>query len=81
MPILPFLGANHCIPILHMAKRFIWIEETGELIKYFEIGYMINPNLRVDKSFIDQVGKCMNTTFGALMQPFIKNTLLKIQVF
>ena len=26
MPILPLLRANHLLPLLHKAKRFIWIE-------------------------------------------------------
>ena len=46
--------------------------KTGERINDFDIGYMINPNLRVNKSFREQVVKCMNNTFGALTQPFIK---------
>ena len=38
---------------------------------------MINPGLNVNKSFRKQVGKCMNTKFGAIPQPFIKDTVLK----
>ena len=75
MHMLPLLGDNHCLPLSHMAKHFIWIEETGERINEFDIGYMINPNFYVNKLFRDQVEKCNNTTFGALTQPFIKNTL------
>ena len=36
---------------------------------------MIDPSLRVNKLFKEQVEKCMNTTFGELTQPFIKTTL------
>ena len=32
MPMLPLLVANNCLPLLHMAKGFIWIEETGKFI-------------------------------------------------
>ena len=28
MPILPLLGNNHRLPLLHMNKRFIGLEET-----------------------------------------------------
>ena len=60
-----------------MDKCFIWLEETGKHINYFEIGYTINPILHVNKSFRYQVEKCMNSTFGAITQPFIRATLLK----
>ena len=45
-----FLGDNHCLPFLHMAKHFTWIEETGKRINDFEIGYMINPSFHVNKT-------------------------------
>ena len=51
MPILPLFGGDHCIPLLHMSKRFIWLEEIGESINEFEIGYMINTSLHVSKAF------------------------------
>ena len=38
---------------------------------------MINPALNVNKSFREQVEKCMYTTFGEITQPFIKSTLSK----
>ena len=66
MPMLPLLGDNHPLSLLHMARRFIWINETKKLINEFEIGYMVNPILCVNKSFRDQVEKCMNTIFGEL---------------
>ena len=72
---LTLLGSNQCQPLLHMAKRFISIEDTDEHINDLEIGYMINPSLNVNKVFRDQVEKCMNTKFGELTQPFIKTTL------
>ena len=28
MPIFTLLEADYCLPLLHMTKRFIWIEET-----------------------------------------------------
>ena len=49
-PILPLLGANHSLPLLHMATRFLWLHETGEHINEFDIGYMINPLLNFDKT-------------------------------
>ena len=51
MHILPLLGVNHVLPLLHRAKSFIWIEETKERINEFGIGYMINPNVYVNKDF------------------------------
>ena len=67
MPVLPLLGDNHCLPLLHTAKRFIWLEETCERIINFEIGYTINLSLHVNKEFMEQVEKCMNTTFCELI--------------
>ena len=71
---LPLLGANHHLPLLHMDKCFIWIEEAGERINEFDVGYMINPSFCVNKAFRDQIEKCINTTFGSLTQPFSKTT-------
>ena len=77
MRIFPFWGDNHRLPLLHMDKQFIWIEETKERINQFGIGYMNNPNLYTNKDFVYQVETCMNTIFGALTQPFIKTTSSK----
>ena len=74
---LPLLGVDHRLQLLYMAKRFIWLEETGKLINEFEIGYSINPGLHVNKAFRDQVEKCINTKFGALTQTLIKSILSK----
>ena len=36
---------------------------------------MVNPTLHVNKSFKEQVEKCMNYTFSTITQPFNKNTM------
>ena len=69
------MGDNHRLPLLNIDNQFIWIEETKEIINEFEIVYMINPNSHVNKAFREKVGKCMNTTFAGLTQPFNKTTL------
>ena len=69
------MGANHCLPLFRMAKSFIWLNETKQCIKYFTIGYMINPNLNINKAFREKVDKCMNTTFGPITKPHIRATL------
>ena len=51
MPILSLLGENHRLPLFHMAKLFIWVDETKQRINEFTIGYMINPNLNINKTF------------------------------
>ena len=61
------LRTNHCLPLFHMAKTFIWIEETKERINEFLIGYVINLTFNINKSFREQVNKCMKTTFGAII--------------
>ena len=72
---LSLLGANHRLPIFHMAKHFIWIEERKEHINEFSIGYTINLKLNVNKPLIEQVYKCMNNTFGSITQPYIRSKL------
>ena len=51
MPMLSLLGKNHRLPLSHMDKRLIWINETKKRIDEFKIGYMINPNFNIKKSF------------------------------
>ena len=51
MPIFKLLGANNRLPLINMARIFIWIEETEELINSFEIGYIFSKSLHANKSF------------------------------
>ena len=70
MPMLSLLGSNNRLPLFHMDKRFIWLNEEKQRINEFTIGYMINPGLNV-------VEKCMYNPFGEITRPFIKATLSK----
>ena len=45
------LGTNNCLPLSHMAKSYIWIEEINQRINEFSIGYMMNPDLDTNKAF------------------------------
>ena len=56
---LLLLGENHRLPLFNMAKRFIWINETKEYVKDFQIGYIMNPNLNINKAFREQVEEYM----------------------
>ena len=38
---------------------------------------MVNTKFHLNKSFKEQVEKCMNDTFGTITQPFIKDTMKK----
>ena len=51
MPVLPLLGAIHRLPLLHTYKRLIRLEEIDECSNEFDIGYIINPSLHIDKLF------------------------------
>ena len=53
------LGTNCHMPLLHMSKRYIWLEETNQRINEFSIGYMMNPNLNRNRYFKDQVKVCL----------------------
>ena len=57
-----------------MAKSYIWLEETKVRINEFSIGYMIDPNLDINKAFKEQVNKFTKNTFGAITQPHISKT-------
>ena len=59
MPMQSLLGDNHRLSLFHMAKSFIWIEETKEQINKFLIEYMINPTWNINQSFIERVNRCM----------------------
>ena len=78
MQIQYLLGNNHRLPLSHMAKSYIWVEETKERINEFSIGYMINPTLIINKYIKEKVTKCMKTKFCAMTQPHISKILSKI---
>ena len=58
------LGTNCCMPLLHMSKSYIWIEETNQRINKFSIGYMMNPTLNRNIAFKYQVRVSLKNTFG-----------------
>ena len=54
MTMLPLLGNFNLLPLLHRSKSFIWIEKQKR-INEFDIGFMINTSLHVNKYFREQV--------------------------
>ena len=77
MDIQYMLQANHRMSLSHMAKSFIWIEETNQCINELSIGYMMNPNLNMNKVFRDKVKVCMKTIFSTSTMTKISKILLK----
>ena len=71
------LGTNNRLPLSHMAKSYIWLEETNQRINEFSIGYMMNPNLSMNKVFREQVKLCMKATFSTSTMTHISKILLK----
>ena len=71
MDIQSLLGTNHHMPLSHMAKSYICLEETYKRINEFSIGYMMNPNLVINKDFKEQVKICMKTKFATTIQSHI----------
>ena len=51
MDIQYLLGTNHRLPLLNMAKSYIWLGKTNKRINEFSIGYTMNPNLIMNKVF------------------------------
>ena len=74
---LSLFRVNHCLLLFYMDKCSIWFKETKHCINKFKIGYMNSPDLNFNKSFSEQVHKCMTTTFGAITQPHIRAILPK----
>ena len=77
MHIQSLLVTNNRLPLLHIDKSCIWLEETNQHINEFSIGYTINPNLSINKAFKYQVKICMKTTFGTMNQQHISKILSK----
>ena len=71
------LRTNHSLPLSHIAKSCIWIEETNQHINELSIGYMMNPNLSINKAFKYQVKVCLKTTFSTTILSNISKILLK----
>ena len=71
------LGTNCRMPLLHMSKIYIWVEETNQRINQFSIGYMMNPTLNRNRAFKDQVKVCLKNTFGPDTNSHIAKTLAK----
>ena len=65
------------MPLLHMSKSYIWLEETNKRINEFSIGYMMNPTLYRNRAFKDQVKLCLKHTFGTDTNYHISITLQK----
>ena len=71
------LGTKHYLPLSHMDKSYIWLEETNQRINDFSIGYMKNPNFIIDKYFKAQVKIYVKNTFGTMAQQHISKILSK----
>ena len=69
------LGTNFRMPLLHMSKIYIWLEEKNQHINEFSIGYMMNSNFNRNRAFRDQVKVCLKNTFGKDTNIHIVKTL------
>ena len=71
------LGTNCHMPLLHMSKSYICLEETNQRINEFSIGYTTNPTLFRNRAFKDKVNLCLKHTFGPDTNSHIAKTLSK----
>ena len=71
------LETNHRLPLSHMAKSYIWLEEKNQRINDFSIGYMMNPNFKMNKVFREQMKVFLKTTFFTSTMTQISVILLK----
>ena len=71
------LGNNHHLPLSHIAKSYIWLEEKNQRINEFSIGYIMNPNLPKRKAFREQVKLCLKNIFVPSTITHIGKILLK----
>ena len=52
---MPWVGVNHCQPILNISKIMVHCYSIDEGINQFAIGYMLNPPLNSNKVFREKV--------------------------
>ena len=71
------LGANCRMPLLHMSKSYIWLQETNQRINELSIGYMMNPTLYKNRAFKEQVKVCFRHKFGPDTTSHINKILQK----
>ena len=71
------VGINYSEPILHMSKRMVHIYSIYDIINQFEIGYMINPALNVNKVLREKVVKCLSDTYNENTMENIRGCLKK----
>ena len=71
------LGTYNRLPLSHMAKIYIWLEETNQLINEFSIGYMMNPNLNTIKAFREKLKVCLKKIFSTSTMAHISKISLK----
>ena len=55
IPLMPIVGVNCRLTILHMSKIMVHIYTTENIVNQFVIGYMINYSLNINKMFKTQV--------------------------
>ena len=55
----------------------MWLDKTNQRINDFSIGYMMNPNLSMNKAFKQQVKLCMKTKFSTSTMTHISKILMK----
>ena len=51
MDIQSLIGTNHCLPLSHLDRNYICLEETNQRINGFSIGYIMNPSFNMNKVF------------------------------
>ena len=76
IPLMPIVGVNIHLPILHMSKIMVHIYTTDKTVHQFYIGYMINPSLHINKIFKTQVEKCLGCSFSIKIIQSIKTFLM-----
>ena len=70
--LLPLLGVNHCLPILYMSQNNMYMNSIGKRMNQFAIEYIVNPTLKINKVFSDQVEKKLEEIFHSSITSGIK---------
>ena len=81
IPLMAIAGVNHRLPILHLSKIMVHIYSTENTIYKFSIGYMINPSLRVNRIFVEQVQNFLGCSFSTKTMKTIRDFLLKNNIY
>ena len=75
--LMPIVGVNDRLPLLHLSKIMVHIYTTEKTIRQFTIGYMINSSLHINRIFREKIQTFLGCSFSTKTMKTIRDFLLK----